>query len=575
MRQIPFSGLASPVNPMLAPLLMRGVSHTLSRLNVVRVAFAAASFTATSCLPALPALAASSHGGPGLEMTTPPTQPMDGLNGDSVAYAVPRNMPPDGVEVALPRPLSPSDVAFYQRALKLQQDGAFAAADKMLARVSDNGLVGIVLAQRYLGDNYKTSPAELTSWWADYANSPAAPAIYELMQHKLPRASLPPAPQPVLLPEQALGFRGAARPSYAPDSTAWRRLFVSGLDAWKQGDMQSAETIFRQTAAMQGASSDELAASDFWAGRAALRLQHPAQYLDWMHQAAWNNDTFYGMLAARLLGQTSSISNAPAPLTEADVTAVDSLPEGHLAFELLQVGMADEAQLALRSLWPQIQTTPGLGHAVMAVAARAGLVSVAVALASTADSPNELAGIRLPMPSLSPQGGFSVNPALVYALTRTESGFDPSATSSVGARGLMQLMPGTANLMRRVNDISGAITDPAANLAMGQAYLKYLGNLPDIKGNLLAILASYNAGPNAASAWYGTLDGNSDPLLFIESISNNQTRHFVHQVLTDSWIYAEEIGMQTHSLDELAEGNFPTLGDFSPSKSNIETADAQ
>ena len=508
-------------------------------------------------------------------MTTPHTQPMDGLNGTSVAYAVPRNMPPDGVEVALPRPLSPSDVAFYQRALKLQQDGAFAAADRMLARVSDNSLVGFVLAQRYLGDNYTTSRAELTAWWANYANTPAAPTIYGLMQHKFPRTSLPPAPQSNLLPEQTLSFRGAAKPAYAPDSASWRRLFVSGLDAWKQDDMQTAETIFSQTASMQGASNDERAASAFWAARAALRLQHPAQYLNWMHQAAWNTDTFYGMLAARLLGQTSSVSNASAPLTEADVTAVDSLPDGHLAFELLQVGMTEEAQLALRSLWPEIQTTPGLGHAVMAVSARAGLVSVAVALASTNDSPNELAGVRLPMPSLSPQGGFSVNPALIYALTRTESGFDPSATSSVGARGLMQLMPDTANLMRRVSDISGPITDPATNLAMGQAYLKYLADLPDIKGNLLAILASYNAGPNAAAAWYGSLSKGADPLLFIETIPNNQTRHFVHQVLTDSWIYADEIGMQPHSLDELAEGSFPTLGDFDPTPANIETADAQ
>lgn len=554
---------------------MRGASQTLSRLSVARVAFAAASIFATGCMLTTPAQAKSYAAESGLEMATPQTQPAGGLNGTSVAYAVPRNTPPNGVEVVLPQPLSPSDVAFYRRAMELQQEGAFAASDRMLARVSDNSLVGIVLARRYLSRNYITSRAELTAWWAKYASSPMAPAIYALMRHKFSPSDLPPAPQLALLPEQPLGFLGAARPAYVPDSDVWRRLFVRGLDAWKRGDMTTAQNAFSQTAAMRGISSDERATSEVWAARTALRLQEPARYLDWLHQASWNSGTFYGMLAAHLLGQTEAPSNVPPPLTEADTIAVDSFPDGHLAFELLQVGLVNEAQQALRGLWPQIKTTPGLAHAAMAVAMRAGLIDTAVALANDVPASNELAGVSLPMPVMRPQGGFSVNPALIYALTRTESGFDPDATSSVGARGLMQLMPCTARLMRKVNGISGAITNPSTNLAIGQAYLKYLADLPDIKGNLLAVLASYNAGPNAASAWYGNLTAASDPLLFIEDISNTQTRHFVMQVLADSWIYAEEIGIQPQSLNELAEGNFPTLGDFNLSPPTIETADAQ
>lgn len=523
----------------------------------------------------MPALAKPLNPGLGSGAPHHHTQSVDGLNGLSVAYAIPRDTPPNGVEVVLPQPLSPSDVAFYRRALQLQQQGSFAASDKMLARVSDDSLVGIVLSERYLSDNYVTSQAELTAWWAKYANSLAAPAIYGLMQHKIARADLPPAPQLAMLPEQAVGFSGASKPSYGADSQSWRRLFVSGLDAWKQNDMEAAKAAFIQTATMPNISNDERADSAFWAARAALRLRQPAQYLDWLHQASWNSGTFYGILASRLLGQTTSLSNTSSPLTEADVDAVDALPNGHLAFELLQIGQTEEAELAFRALWPQIQTTPGLSHAVMAVAARAGLVDIVVALADSANTTNAIAGTRLPMPSLYPQGGFSVNPALIYALTRTESGFNPHATSAVGARGLMQLMPSTADLMRRTNSISGAITDPSANLAMGQAYLKYLAKLPGIKGNLLAVLASYNAGPGAAAAWYGAIDDESDPLLFIETIPNNQTRHFVHQVLADSWIYAGEIGIQPQSLNQLAEGNFPSLGDFNPPQPAIETADAE
>lgn len=555
---------------------MRGAIKPLSRLNVTRTAFAAMSVFASSCMVPMQAKAKSLDSGQGPGTTTPPTQPADGTNGESVAYAVPRNTPPGGVEVALPQPLPPSDVAFYQRALQLQRDGQFATSDKMLARVSDTGLVGAVLAVRYLSDNYVTKPAELKAWWAKYSGEPEAQAIYGLMQHKLTRAALPAAPKPSLLPEETLTYHGAAHVSYAPDGAAWRRDFVAGLDAWQKNDMATAAEDFRRTAQMSGISDDDRAASAFWAARAALRQQQPDQYLDWLHQASWASGTFYGMLAGRLLGQGLGPTGISATLTEADVTAVDSLPDGHLAFELLQVGLTDQAETALRALWPDIQSTPGLNRSVMAVAARAGLVDVTISIASTIpNTGNELAGAKLPLPAMHPQGGFSVDPALIYALARTESGFDTDAVSRVGARGLMQLMPRTAETMRRAEGVTGSINNPSTNLALGQAYVKYLGEQPGIQDNLLAILASYNAGPGAAAAWYNSITDESDPLLFIETIPNDQTRHFVRQVLADSWIYAEEIGVKPRSLDAIAQGNFPTLHGFNPAQAAVETADAQ
>jgi len=123
----------------------------------------------------------------------------------------------------------------------------------------------------------------------------------------------------------------------------------------------------------------------------------------------------------------------------------------------------------------------------------------------------------------------------------------------------MQLMPSTAAVMRREEGVEGTLSDPSANLAYGQAYLTYLGQQPGINNSLLPILASYNAGPNAAAAWYAQLQDTSDPLLFIETIPNNETRRFVRQVMADSWLYAEEIGLEPQSLDTIAEGNFPLL----------------
>ncbi len=546
---------------------MRGAPQTLSRphaglLLAVFFALGTAQLAQAGAKPQATGL------GPGqsLPANTLPGAP----GGDSFAYAVPRNAPSGDVEIILPQPLPPSAVAQVQRILALQDKGDFAGADRQISYLDDNSLLGPILADRYLSPGYHSTTAELLSWYEQYNNQPEAPAIYNLLVKKLPRGSnVPIAPVIALLPETDAASAPNARPNFAPDNAAWRGVFMTGLRAWQSGNIAGAGPIFVRAAQMNGISETDRAAGDFWAARAALRLMQPSDYLNWLHLAAAMPDTFYGMLAGRLLGEGFGPTGIAATLTEADITAVDAQPDGHLAFALLQVGATDQAATALRALWPQIQDNPGLGRAVMAVAARAGLVDVTIALsAQVGTNDNEIAGTHLPLPALHPAGGFTVDPALVYAVARTESGFEANVTSPCGARGLMQLMPVTAGYIGRTEGISGNVSNPAANLALGQAYIRYLGEQSGINNNLLAILASYNAGPNAAASWFSALQQDSDPLVFIETIPNDQTRRFVHQVLTDSWIYAEEIGLKPTSLDDLADGNFPTL------QATVATADA-
>ncbi|OYV33348.1 MAG: hypothetical protein B7Z81_11510 [Acidocella sp. 20-61-6] len=539
---------------------MRGALNMLSRLNVTRLAFATVSVFALAAAMPASASAKSPDLGQGSGAMPPQTAPLSAINGDSVAYAVPRNAPSGDVEIVLPEPLPPSDVAMYQRVLDLQDNGRYSEADKLISRLDDTSLVGSVLAERYLSPTYHASAKELLSWYTQYGSQPEAASVYALMQKRIRASDLPVAPRISLLPEATLTAGAAAKPVSAPDGAVWHAKFMTGLAAWQRGDLADAAQQFQNTAHMTGISDDDRATSDFWAARAALRMQKPEAYLNWLHQAAWARDSFYGMLAGRLLGQGFAPSGIAATLTEADITAVDATAQGHLAFALLQIGETGQAETALRALWPQLRSNPDLGRAVMAVAARAGLVNVTIALAGKLPNPvDEIAGARLPLPALHPDGGFTVDPALVYALARTESGFDAQAVSRCGALGLMQLMPKTAAYVRRQVGIHGVLSSPSANLALGQAYLHYLGQQSGINNNLLAILASYNAGPGAASAWYGQLHDNSDPLVFIESIPNNETRRFVRQVLADSWLYAEEIGLKPSSLDQLAEGNFPQL----------------
>jgi soluble lytic murein transglycosylase-like protein len=78
-----------------------------------------------------------------------------------------------------------------------------------------------------------------------------------------------------------------------------------------------------------------------------------------------------------------------------------------------------------------------------------------------------------------------------------------------------------------------------------------------VDGSLIALLASYNAGPGNLGRWLGSIQAGRDPLLFIECIPNDETRAFVQHGLTYLWIYAQRLGLPSPSLDELAAGHWP------------------
>ena len=361
--------------------------------------------------------------------------------------------------------------------------------------------------------------------------------------------------------EAAAIAEGAERESHGK---IWGPAYIAGLASWQRGRIAVALQDFAEAARTPEASAGERAAGAFWAARASLRLARPDAYLHWLDQAAASHDSFYGMLAGRLRTGGTGVDFGSS-LAEADIESVDAMPDGRLAFALLQLGRLDEAGRALRALWPEIRNNPPLERAVLGIAARAGLVDVAVALRQVIPASGDaLAGVNLPMPALHPLGGFSIDPSLVYALARTESGFDARAVSAAGARGLMQLMPQTAASMARRRGVVADLADPSVNLALGQAYLRYLGGSASASRDLLAILASYNAGPVAADAWAAKIHDHGDPLIFLESIPENATRRFVRQVLTDSWIYGEELGAVPASLAAIASGNFPQLQPYKP-----------
>ena len=132
---------------------------------------------------------------------------------------------------------------------------------------------------------------------------------------------------------------------------------------------------------------------------------------------------------------------------------------------------------------------------------------------------------------------------LLMALARQESSFHHEATSPVGAKGLMQLMPATAKQVAGNNNISFdpviGLYDARINIALGSLYFKKM--LDRFNGNRILAIASYNAGPTRVSRWRKKTGGSIPFDAWIEVIPFNETRNYVQNVLAFSSIYAKKL----------------------------------
>ncbi len=128
-----------------------------------------------------------------------------------------------------------------------------------------------------------------------------------------------------------------------------------------------------------------------------------------------------------------------------------------------------------------------------------------------------------------------IDPLIIISLMRQESAFNPNATSSVGAKGLMQLMPATAKRFNKKVKVRH-LSDPEINIAIGVKYLKVLFERFD--GNLVYTLASYNAGENRIEKWRKDIFKNDDPLANIEAIPFEETRNYVKLIYRNNFFYS-------------------------------------
>jgi soluble lytic murein transglycosylase len=285
----------------------------------------------------------------------------------------------------------------------------------------------------------------------------------------------------------------------------------------------------------------------YWAGRAADALGKPQEALDWYAKAAGFPTTYYGQLASAVPGVAPPPKPVPEPKATAAQAAAFNRKDLVRAIRVLAtVDEEDYIKPFLASLSENAQTPND--HALVAdLAEEIGRPDLGVAAAKRA-SYTGVSLLRAGYPLVPMPRNAGAEQALLLALTRQESAFDTRALSPTGARGLMQLMPGTASQIAKSLELPYAerklSSDGIYNVTLGQAYLDSL--IAQFNGSYVLAVASYNAGPGRVRQWinaYGDpRSPDVDAIDWVEEIPFSETRNYVQRVLENLQVYRLRIG---------------------------------
>jgi len=321
----------------------------------------------------------------------------------------------------------------------------------------------------------------------------------------------------------AWGARAALRNS--DGDTRWK-LLRQYVDAMSANAQQDAAWVYWKARALQATAGS---------GTAGEAQRQDAQ--QGFNKLAGQLD-FYGLLATEELGKVLVMPARPAPLTPAERAGAEANAGLQRALQLIGAGLRNEGvrewNFAIR----------GLGERELLAAAQLACErEVWDRCINTSERTRSEIDIdqRYPMPYrdalLAKARELGVDPAYVYGLIRQESRFVTDARSSVGASGLMQVMPATAQWTARKLGIRYSpelITQRDTNLHLGTGYLKLV--LDDFQGSQALAAAAYNAGPNRSRRWReGPV---LEPAVWAENVPFNETRDYVKKVLSNAVMYA-------------------------------------
>ncbi len=488
--------------------------------------------------------------------------------------------------------LSSADRLSYTTAFDALRRGDLELARSSAAQVQDRILLGQVEFERLFHRDHTATYDELSGWLDQFSDLPTAPRVYELALRRRPDGAVEPK-RPAGVGGRtwnsvvAAGggateddpFKAARVAMNANDLTGAVQLgeqigdwWTVGLAAYRLNDFSKSFQAFERVAIDPTEDAWVRAGAGVWASKAAAQSGRQDRIQEFLRVAAQWPATFYGQIAMRQLGQEPTIENMgpraynavanvqTAAYQSAGSTGIDpaemnafiqSDPQARRMVALYEVGRRADAQSELRQ---------GLRAAVGDTARRmwGGLARAMGPRFGNRDADvTRIDATRFALPVLEPEGGFTIERALVYAIARKETGFDSNARSGAGAYGIMQVMPTTAAEM---TGDRGFATDPsrllvpATNLRLGQGYINKMLSMSAFQGDLLRAVASYNAGPGPMLGAIRKLGPDADPLLLIETIDVPQARQYVEEVVAAYWIYQRMFGGPLNTLDAVASG---------------------
>jgi len=359
--------------------------------------------------------------------------------------------------------------------------------------------------------------------------------------------------------------------------------FLSGWIALRfQKDTKLAEKHFEAAYAIKGFSRDEARAA-FWLARTKLELGKRKDAERLFKEAADRAHTYYGSLARQALERQPACEfRAPVAPSKAAIAAFTKEDAFKALVIAKQLDMTSVLVSTSLDLARQLND-PEQIVLMLELVERIAPPHVAIRAAKIAllrGYPVEAYAFPTLLPKFDTLAGSNkLEVSLLNALTRQESEFNTGSVSSVGARGLMQLMPQTAKLVASANsvryDVGRLVTDPSYNVTLGSAFLAKLYDGYD--GSYVLTLAAYNAGPGRVTQWIKDFGDprarNADPVDWVERIPFTETRNYVQRILESVQLYRcrLESGKAKFQLVEDLHrgrpGRIPHIADLSGSTS--------
>lgn len=320
-------------------------------------------------------------------------------------------------------------------------------------------------------------------------------------------------------------------------------VWLAGWTALNSGRAADAMGMFERYASA-AKSPQTQAKGQYWAARAAQAAGRAADTSRLLALAATHPDQFYGQLALERLGR-----EIPPPGTTGATTPSAS---ERLAFNqreivraariLGQQGDWQTQSLFIRAIAASVESDAD--HALAAELAQGiGRPDLAVMVGRNARLNGASDYVRAGYPVVAMPQGQEAWATIIHAIARQESQFDRAAISRAGARGLMQLMPGTAreqaDKIGLSYDTTALTSDIGYNIQLGSTYFQRL--LDRFGGSYPLAVAAYNAGAGNVNKW---IAANGDPRLpgadmvkWIENIPFFETRNYVQRVLENAVVY--------------------------------------